>query len=131
MDPSASAYDYYAAALSPDGSTFALSREYQPEIHIRLLSLSGGSDREITVKSWPGVSMRSLYWSPDGKGLYCGSLAFRGPTILYVDLKGNARVMWQFKGSAAPTWGVPSPNGRYLAMRNTLTTSNMWMLEGF
>jgi hypothetical protein len=42
-DPTASfAWGY---GLSPDGTTFALSRSGEPEIHIRLLSLSGGSDR--------------------------------------------------------------------------------------
>ena len=46
-DPSV---NYYVMGLSPDGTTFALSKSDEPEIHIRLLSLSGGSDRETTVK---------------------------------------------------------------------------------
>ena len=83
-------------AVSPDGSTFAISRSGEAEIHIRLLSLSGGSDREITVKGWPNIT--GLDWSPDGKGLYCGSVSPQGRTLLYVDLKGNARVLWQYKG---------------------------------
>ena len=63
----------------------------EAEIHIRLLSLSGGADREIAVKGWPNIT--GLNWSPDGKGLYCGSVSPQGSTLLYVDLKGNAVVL--------------------------------------
>ena len=114
--------------LSPDGSTFAIARGGEPEMHIRLLSLSGSSDREITVKGWPNNT--AVDWSPDGKGLYCGSVSPQGSTLLYVDLKGNARVLWQYKGRGE-IWGVPSPDGRYLAIRGSVLNSNVWMIEGF
>ena len=99
-DPS---HTYGETELSPDGSTVAISRGGEPEIHIRLLSLSGGSDREITVKGWPNIT--GLDWSPDGKGLYCGSVSPQGSTLLYVDLKGNARVLWQYKGGGGRNLG--------------------------
>jgi eukaryotic-like serine/threonine-protein kinase len=134
-DPAA----YMNGNLSPDGSTFAISRfNGEADIHIRLLSLSGGSDREITVKGWPnGVG---IDWSPDGKGLYLGSVSVltnrltlapssRSTTILHVDLKGNARVLWQLKGAGG--CGNPSPDGRYLLICGHATNSNVWMLEGF
>ncbi len=128
-DPSA---NIYVAAVSPDGSTLALSRDRETEMHIRLLSLSGGPDREIAVKGWQPIFWNGLYWAPDGKGLYCGVPSRnQGGTILYVDLNGNSRVVWQFKGIGGPVWGVPSPNGRYLAMENHPINSNVWMLEGF
>jgi Tol biopolymer transport system component len=117
------------AALSPDGSMFAVSEEGEAEIHIRLLSLSGASDREITVKDWP--SIKSLNWSADGKGFYCGSDAPQRRTLLYVDLKGNARVLWQYKGGGRRIIGVPSPDGRYLAIETAVQNSNVWMVEGF
>ena len=122
--------DLTGAALSPDGTIFAISRGGEPEIHIRLVSLADGSDRVITVKGWPNST--SLDWSADGKGLYCGSASPHSSymdtsdTLLYVDLKGNARVLWKGGG-----WGVPSPDGRYLAMRADLVNSNVWSLEGF
>ena len=28
-------------------------------------------------------------------------------------------------------WGVPSPDGRYVAIGALVTNSNVWMLEGF
>lgn len=114
--------------LSPDGSTFAIARESQTEVHIRLLSLSGSSDREITVKGWSSIT--GLNWSADGKGLYCGTFSGQGSTLLYVDLAGNERVLWQNNGGNQ-VWGIPSPNGRYLAIFGQMRSSNVWMLEGF
>ena len=122
-------HTYGDPALSPDGSTCAISRDGEPQIHIRLLSPSGGSDREITVKGWPNLT--GLDWSPDGKGFYVGSVSPQGSTLLYVDLKGNARVLWQYKAGNAGIWGLPSPDGRYLAIMGDVINSNVWMVEGF
>jgi len=125
IDPS---HTYDQTELSPDGSMVSISRAGEPEIHIRLLSLSGGSDREFTVKGWPNIT--GLDWSSDGKRLYCGSVSPQGSTVLYVDLKGNGRVLWHYKGGGF-IWGVPSPDGRYLAIGGAGINSNVWMLEGF
>ena len=125
-DPTA----YFAGTdISPDGTTFAISREYEAETHIRLLSLTGGSDREIAVKGRPRLT--SLNWSPNGKGLFCSSYSPQGSTLLYVDLKGDARVLWQSKAMPGVLGGVPSPDGRYLAIMRGVLNSNVWMLEGF
>ena len=127
MDPS---YDYEEGeALSPDGSRLAFSLGGQPEIHIRLLSLSSGSESEITVKGWPNIT--GMEWAPDGKGFYCGSVSPQYHTLLYVDMKGNARVLWQYRGGGGEIWALPSPDGRYLAIRADVTNSNVWMVEGF
>jgi eukaryotic-like serine/threonine-protein kinase len=117
-------YDHFPGmGLSPDGTMFAISKSGEAEIHIRLLSLSGGPDREITVKGWPNLT--SLDWSPDGKALYCGTMSPQARTLLYVDLRGNARVLWQYKGIGRRIWGVPSPDGRYLAIRGDVANSNV------
>jgi sugar lactone lactonase YvrE len=81
------------------------------------------------VKGWPNIT--GLNWSPDGKGLYCGSVSPQGSTLLYVDLKGNAGVIWQEKGGSYEIWGVPSPDGRYLAIQGEVISSNVWMVEDF
>jgi Tol biopolymer transport system component len=96
-----------------------------------LLSLTAGPDREISVKGWPALSFRGLTWSADGKGLYCGSNSPQGSTLLHVDLEGKAKVLWQRKGESGDLFGVPSPDGRYLAIRNSVLGGNVWMLEGF
>jgi eukaryotic-like serine/threonine-protein kinase len=122
-------HTYSETELSPDGSTVSISRDRESEIHIRLLSLSGGSDREFTVKGWPNIT--GLDWSLDGKRLYCGSVSPQGSTLLYVDLKGNARVLWQYKGGSGVFFSHPSPDGRYLAVQGDVINSNVWMVEGF
>jgi eukaryotic-like serine/threonine-protein kinase len=116
-------------ALSPDGSTFAISRSGETEIRIRLFSLAGGADREITLNAWPDIT--GLDWSSDGKGLYVGSALPQASTLLYVDLTGNARVLWQRKGGFKHIWGKASRDGRYLAILGGASNSNVWMLEGF
>ena len=123
------AHGYGAAGISPDGSMLAVSSAGEAEIHIRLLSLSGGLDREIAVKGWR--TLTGLNWALDGKGLYVGSHSPSGSTLLYVDLTGNARVLWQYKAGRGSMWGLPSPDGRYLAILGDVTNSNAWMLEGF
>jgi DNA-binding winged helix-turn-helix (wHTH) protein/Tol biopolymer transport system component len=118
-------------ALSPDGSTLALAKEESAEIHIRLLSLTGGSDREIRVKGWSNIA--SMEWSADGKGLYCGSESSSGGALLYVDPKGAAQVLWQSgqPGEGPFLAGSPSPDGRYLALWGPVHNSTAWIVEGF
>jgi Tol biopolymer transport system component len=119
------------AVLSPDGTRFAYLRFGQPHGHIQLLSLEGRLEREITVKQWPGFT--SLDWLPDGKAMYCGTYSAGRATLLQVDLDGNARVVWQHEGThgASGIWGIPSPDGRYLAIMTEAMDSNLWMLENF
>jgi len=119
----------FSSSVSPDGSTLAISQGWEDEIHIRLLSLTSGPDREITVKGWPNIT--GLDWFPDAKGFYVGSVSRQRETLLYVHLKGNARVLWQFQGTGGEVYGSPSPDGRYLAIKGSVTNSNVWMLEGF
>ena len=124
----------YADGLSPDGLTFAIAKEVEPKIHIRLISLSGAGDREIELNGWGNIT--GLDWSADGKGMYCGSMSSGGGTLLYVDVMGKSHVVWQYKGAApavfASMYGIPSPDGQYLAMPGgSVVTSNVWMLEHF
>jgi len=99
-------------ALSPDGTSFAISKVDGTGIQLRLLSLSGGSDREITVKGWPNIT--GLDWSADGKGLLLRMRLVASPRA---SLYGSER---QCPGARAVQgreriWGAPSPDGRYLA----------------
>jgi eukaryotic-like serine/threonine-protein kinase len=118
----------YVWDLSPDGSQIAMSFP-AGENRIRLLPLGGGEPRDLVVKGWSGFG-GGLAWSPDGKGFYVGSSSPRGATLLYIDLKGQPSVMWVLKGSVL-TFGVPSPDGRHLAIEGYTVDSNVWMLENF
>jgi Tol biopolymer transport system component len=128
IDKDPTAY-YDGSRLSPDGATYAIPENGEGGSRIRLLSLAGGSDHELTLKGWRGLS--DIEWSLDGKGLYCGSRSAQASTLFYVDLRGDARVLWQAKGPYGAFSGIPSPDGRYLAIGSGVMNSSVWMLEGF
>lgn len=116
--------------LSSDGSTYAVARKSPGDTHIQLFSLSHRPDREIVVRGW--TNFVGMDWSPDGKGLYCGSVSRGNRNLLYVDLKGTARLLRQYRGVGGRLiWGVPSPDGRYIAILGGTLSANVWMVEGF
>lgn len=124
-DPSAS-YDW---DLSPDGRSIVVYKLMSGSIH--LLRLSSGKEREIRVTGWDGL--RSVKWSPDGRGLFafCTSAAAveRDATLLYLDLKGEATKLWASKGLALQSQISPSPDGRHVAFTVRSMNSNVWLVE--
>jgi hypothetical protein len=118
----------YDWGLNPDGSKLAFVRREEPEGHIRLFSLTGGNDQEITVKGWG--RLQNLTYSSDGKSFYCGSTSPDGAALLRVDLEGRAQVLWRDQATRV-IWGASSPDGRHLAFSAVVNNSNIWMVEGF
>ncbi len=122
--------EQFAEALSPDGQTFSIAEAVGENARIHLLSLSGDADREITIKGW--TNLVGLDWAGDGRGLYCGTVLPQGRALLFVDLKGNTKMVKQYKGiGRGMIWGVPSPDGRRIAILGGTVSSNAWMLSGF
>jgi len=118
----------YWWGLSPDGSQIAML--FPPgENRVRLIPIEGGAPRDVVANGWWGFD-EGPHWSPDGKGLYIGSSSPGGTTLLYVDLNGHASPVWVQKGNFQ-TWGVPSPDGRYLAILGWTANGNVWMIEDF
>jgi eukaryotic-like serine/threonine-protein kinase len=116
-------------SLSPDGTTVAMTEGGGTNRQIHLISLTGQAARTITVKDWDNLS--SLDWAADGKGFFISSNPNgHFSTLLYVDLAGNAHSLWQVKNYQA-TWGIPSHNGKYLAICAPTTECNAWMVENF
>jgi hypothetical protein len=50
--------------------------------------------------------------------------------MLHLDLQGNARLLWEHP-SVVNIYGVPSPDGRHLAMRGWNVDSSLWLMENF
>jgi Tol biopolymer transport system component len=125
----------YAWDLSPDGSRLAYAQYDLREGRIQILPLAGGEAHEVYVKG--RSSFVSLNWAADGKGLLIGvqvgTLIASGSPLLYVDLEGRAEDLWQQAPGGVwwGTWGVPSPDGRHLALLGYGFDSNVWMLENF
>jgi DNA-binding winged helix-turn-helix (wHTH) protein/Tol biopolymer transport system component len=133
-DPTARYPNGYVWALSPDGGAIAIFQRSGPVIH--LLSLREHTSRALTVKGWD--NFQSVSWAADGKGLIVACATKDGAVLLHVDLRGHAERLWQQKGNlqsanaalAAP-WGLPSPDGRHLAIYSGELSGNMWMMENF
>jgi eukaryotic-like serine/threonine-protein kinase len=126
MKQSPSAWNW---SLSPDGTTVAMMEVGGTNRQIHLISLTGQAARTVTVKDWDNLI--SLDWAADGKGFFISS----NPnghlsTLLYVDLAGNAHSLWQVQNYQA-TWGVPSHNGKYLAISAPSNECNAWTVENF
>jgi Tol biopolymer transport system component len=121
----------YGWDVSPDGTRLAFTQFDEHEGRIQILPLTGGEAREVNVKGHYGFYR--LSWAKDGKGLYVSRLpATSGSLLLYVDLEGRAEVIWQQR--IAGRWttpGVPSPDGRHLALEGYTVESNVWLLENF
>jgi len=121
----------YGWDLSLDGSHLAFAQYDEREGRIQTLPLAGGEVREINVKGWNGLCR--LFWAADGRGVFVSAAGGQGATLLYVDLEGRGQIIWQqrFPLISAEARGVPSPDGRYLAVLAYATDSNVWLLENF
>jgi serine/threonine protein kinase/Tol biopolymer transport system component len=118
---------HYTWNLSPDGTSIAVLEG--SEGRIRILPLTGQQPQEVVVKGWDNV--QTLDWAADARSLFISSYTERGSVLLHVDLKGNARALWQQKGSHHAVWAVPSPDNRHVAMSGRSGNHNVWVIENF
>ena len=51
-----------------------------------------------------------------------------GHALLHVDLEGNTQVLWP-QAQNLEIYGVPSPDGRHLAILGWTLNSNLWIIE--
>jgi eukaryotic-like serine/threonine-protein kinase len=116
----------YSWDLSPDGDRIAILRLSEDRLHV--LSLSSHMTQEVAVKGWNFG--QALDWATDGKGLFVSSPTEKGSALLHVDLQGDANVLWEQNGHV-DTWGVPSPDGRHLAIYGFVRNSNIWLIDNF
>ena len=121
----------YSWDLSLDGSRLAFAPYDEHAGRIQIVPLAGGEAREVNVQGWNGL--RRLFWAADGRGLFTSANGGLGATLLYVDQEGRAQVIWRerFPKVYAEARGVPSPDGRYLAVLGRTQDNNVWLLENF
>ena len=116
----------YRWGLSPAADCIALVNNQQSTID--LLYLDGRPTQRITVKAYPNFDW--LFWATDRKGFYVSTLADNGALLLYVDLHGKSHTIWKEKGGLG-TYGIPSPDGRHIAMKGWTLATNLWMMENY
>jgi hypothetical protein len=116
----------YTWSPSPDGTRIGIIKFGGN--HVYVLRLDGSPVRDLTVTGSSGLN--TFDWSADSKGFFISNRTGLASTQLFVDLNGKPHPLWQQRSSVL-TWGVPSPNGRYLAVLAQDLNSNMWMIENF
>ena len=114
--------------LSPDGSRIAYSQCDEHEGRIHFLSPTGRTIGDLVVPGWSHLS--AIAWATDGKGLFLTSIHANAERIVYVDLEGRAYSLWEHPGPYMVR-GVPSPDGRYLALSAFGSDNNAWIIERF
>jgi Tol biopolymer transport system component len=117
----------YSWDLSPDGSRVAIQNAGEHEGHIRVLPIGGGAAQDVRVKGWG--ALHALNWGADGEGFFASSLSGQGATLLHIDLQGRAQALWT--QTAEQSWGIPSPDGKKLAILGATVQRNVWMIENF
>ena len=123
--PADSTLGYWDFDVSPDGTRLAISGN--PDGPIRVLSLRGEPEHVLpsTLRN-----VLEFHWSADGNGLYVPTHTTEGAKLFYLDMRGNARMLWEDRGSSW-IWSRPSPDGRHLAISSVGNSNNVWMMENF
>jgi serine/threonine protein kinase len=111
-------------ALSPDGARLAVLTSAEAKIHI--LSLTGQPLYQIALEGWPGLGYMS--WTSDGKGLIVGSQKNHDAVLLNVDLDGKVNRLWEQHGAFGIS-GIPSPDGRHIAIWLWTENNNIWIAD--
>ena len=118
-------FDYWWQ-LSPDGSKIGLMKKHGNQI--RLVPLSGGPTKTITTSGYS--DLLELFWANDSQSMYVSTLAPGGAILFRVSLNGETQPIWR-RPQSTHTWGFPSPDGRHLAIVNSSTEANVWMIDNF
>jgi hypothetical protein len=116
----------YSWDLSSDGTRVAIHK--RREARIDIVSLTGGPPQQVLISGW--TSHQGVDWAADGKGFFIGNKVPGGTALLYADLQGNTRTIWT-QPHGLRSSGVPSADGRHLAMLGWVARSGLWMIEDF
>ncbi len=114
----------YRWALSPDGGGIAFFSATDSTIHV--VSTTGSPPRDVSLQARKGLGYVS--WTSDGKGLLVPTVEENTATLLSVDFRGNARVVSRQPG-AIDISGIPSPDGRHVAVWVRRHHANLWLAE--
>jgi hypothetical protein len=114
--------------IFPDGTRFAMKRS--PESPIEIHSLHGQLIHKVPSQST--VKLPDLIGSAYQNGLLVTRRALGGDELVYLDLQGNVTSLRKCIVSGDQTCsGLPSPDGRHLAIIERNQSNNMWMMENF
>ena len=123
-------FDFDATCvISPDGTRLAMWRS--PESPLEIRSLHGRLIHKIPSRSVGELIW--LNWSADQKGFFATRKGKSGNELLYLDFQGKATSLRKCGGGTngldGGCEGLPSPDGRHLAITDRDQSNNMWMME--
>jgi len=131
LDRELGAIDVPTCVLSPDGTLLAIMRG--PESPIEIHSLHGQLIQKIPSQA--AGHLFDLSWSVDQKGFFVTRTGPGGNERMYLDFQGNATSLRKCGGGTlglgGGCGGLPSPDGRHLAIIDRNQSNNMWMMENF
>jgi len=113
--------------LSPDGKRLAVIRNTAASLQI--LSLKGELLREVKIPTWDHDT-GPITWAADSRSLYVPAAAPSGALLLHISLAGAVHVLRKNEGGPY-TSGIPSPDGRHIAIGTSVKTENVWTMENF
>jgi eukaryotic-like serine/threonine-protein kinase len=126
FDRKLGAIEVPTCVISPDGTRLAIARS--PESSIEIYSLHGQLINKI-----PSQSVGKLFdlrWSADQKGFFVTRKVPAGNELLHLDFQGNVTSLRKCLRDETCS-GLPSPDGRHLAIVDRSQSNNMWMMENF
>jgi len=131
LDRELDAIGIATCALSPDGMRLAIMRG--PDSPIEIHSLHGQLIHKIPSQS--AGQLGDLSWSADQQGFFVTRTAPGGNERLYLNFQGKATPLRKCGGGTlglgGGCGGLPSPDGRHLAIIDRDQSNNMWMMEDF
>jgi Tol biopolymer transport system component len=113
--------------LSPDG-VYITAGIQGAESKLLVRRTDGGPTHDVEIKGWPGLDY--MDFSADSKGLFMNSTSNGVGTLLYVDLAGRARPLWEPRNPNVG-YAFSTRDGRHLAIIGQSSNSNLWMLKDF
>ena len=117
--------------VSPDGKWISEASGRGATAKVVLRSFTTGTvEREIAL---PGAAtLMGMDWAPDSKGFFWGDRSATHLRVMYSDLSGKASVLWsQPAGTLSSIWGIPSPDGKHLALVLLTDDSNVYAIKNF
>ncbi len=119
-------------SLSPDGSRIAITEQDAPAGEVKILTLADHKLLTLALQGVEGEAIQSVAWAADGNHLFATVYTGSSFVILFIDLRGKARVLTEMPiYEAWPNHPVASPDGHYLAYMKRTFERNVVMLEHF
>jgi hypothetical protein len=110
--------------LSPDGTRIALLDARGTRI--RIVLIGGPAAEQVTLHGPHALGYVSF--TSDSRGVIVPSVTEKSADLLSITLQGTIRVLWEQPG-ALDISGIPSPDGRHIAVWIRARSASLWLAE--